>query len=459
MMGPEMESDRYRQDARPERRATPEPPHSTSRAPLAILALVTVVVVLAFSIVSSDDDSEDSSSASPPVATEQAGAPGQAGATGDPGATPSPSTGEVPDVPVVAPLPAAPSKPPTSQLASLSLDVRPTVQLSLTTGLVWNNRLGAYYAISQDGIVTRVDRDLTTTETVLDVRAEVTEYEQGSERGLLGIAFDPRDARMFLYFTDRNNNTNVISMAMVNGVPDPATRRRVLSFEQPGLGHKAGDLLFDPAGNLFIASGDGGGSRGRDAQDTAKLLGKILRIRPNLGAEGYEVPDDNPFVGREGYAPEIWALGLRNPWQISIDPTAGVLYVGDVGESDWEELNAVPANASGINFGWPWYEGSQPFAIGEKPADAQVTQPIHEYPHSEGVAIITGVTYRGNAIEPLRGAFFFADMTGNLYGLGSEGVARINGRAPGVATTILESPDGELLITSLEDGILTVNPS
>lgn len=446
-----MDTEHTAESVRRAPRPTPGPSPSPSRAPLGILVAVLVGVLAAYLAAGVSDRGRNDPSTTQPLAVDRS--------TPQPSSTPSQSFVEDADAPVVAPLPAPPPMPPSQQLASLSLDVQPTVGVSLTTGLVWNNRLGAYYAISQDGIVSRIDRGLTTTETVLDLGSEVSEYGQGSERGLLGIAFDPRDGRMFLYFTDRSDDTQVISLAMVDGKPDPATRRQVLSFEQPGLGHKGGDLLFDSAGNLFIASGDGGGSRGRDAQDTSKLLGKILRIRPNLDADGYQVPDDNPFVGRSGYSPEIWALGLRNPWQISVDADAGVMYVGDVGEADWEELNAVPVTAGGLNFGWPWYEGSHPYAIGEKPADAQVTQPVHEYPHSEGVAIITGVTYRGRAIEPLRGAFFFADMTGNLYALGSDGVTRIDGRVPGVATTILESPDGELLITSLQDGIFRINES
>lgn len=350
--------------------------------------------------------------------------------------------------------------PPKAQFASVGLRAEMAIDLPDLTGIVWNQTEDAYYAIGQEGTVYRIDRDLANADVVLDLTAEVTELLPGSERGMLGIAFDPRDGRMFLYFTDRGDDTNVVSMVMSGGRPDPSTRRLVLFVEQPGLGHKAGDLQFDRAGNLFLAIGDGGGSRGRDAQDGSKLLGKILRILPKLDGEGYDVPTDNPFVGSSDIRPEIWATGLRNPWQFRLDEPTGVMYIGDVGENDVEELDMIPAGTSGQNFGWYWFEGSTDRGTVERPPEGvELTGPIYEYPHSVGPAVIGGQIYYGSAIPELRGAYFFGDMTGSTFAMGIDGTEQLDLRIFGVVTTFAETPDGELLATTLQSGIMRILPA
>ncbi|NND74326.1 MAG: hypothetical protein HKN44_04915 [Ilumatobacter sp.] len=359
--------------------------------------------------------------------------------------------------------PAAPGReaiamPPMSQFESIELQAEQAVNIGRLTGIVWNDDEGAYFAISQDGRVYRVDRELTEFEVALDLTAETTELEGGSERGLLGIAFDPRDGRMFIYFTDRGDDTHVVSMMMTEGLPDVATRREVLFVEQPGLGHKAGDLQFDAEGNLFVAVGDGGGSQGYDAQDGSSLLGKILRIVPHLDAEGYDIPADNPFVERTDIRDEVWAMGLRNPWQITLDEATGDMYIGDVGESDAEELDVIPAGTSGQNFGWPWFEGARDRQLGDRPDDVEFTRPVHWYPHTLGPAVIGGRTYYGTELADLRGAYLFADMTGPVFALGQDGVARLDITVPGIVTTFAETPDGELLVTTLENGVMRLVP-
>lgn len=361
---------------------------------------------------------------------------------------------------VTDPLTTALPMPMTASFADVGLRAEQALVIPNLTGMVWNDQEDAYFAITQDGTVHRVTRDLSSSEVVLDLTAEVTGLLPGSERGLLGIAFDPRDGRMFLYFTDRGNDTNIVSYKMTDGRPDPSRRRLVLFQEQPGLGHKAGDMAFTPEGNLFVSLGDGGGSSGRDAQDYRKLLGSIIRITPRLYGEGYDVPDDNPFVGQPDIAPELWAKGLRNAWQISLDPVAGDLYLGDVGENDIEELNVIPAGTSGQNFGWYWYEGSVKRSTGDRPpADRVFTPPVFEYPHTVGPAIIAGLVYRGSAIPALRGAYVFADMTGPFFALGGDGTVRLGLRlAGGVNTSFVETPDGEILVTTLRKGIFRILP-
>ncbi len=348
--------------------------------------------------------------------------------------------------------------PPTLQLESVDFRFEQAIDIGRLTGMVWNGQEDAYFAIAQTGTVYRIDRELTDFEVTLDLTAETSEIEGGSELGMLGIAFDPRDGRMFLYLTDRSNDTNVISMAMRDGAPDPATRRQVLFIEQPGLGHKAGDLQFDAAGNLFVAVGDGGGSQGRDAQDGSKLLGKILRIVPRLDGDGYDIPTDNPFVDRPDISDEIWAMGLRNPWQFHLDEPTGDMYIGDVGESDVEEIDLIPAGTSGQNFGWYWYEGSTDRQIGGQPAGVEFTDPIHEYQHTLGPAVIGGRIYYGSQLPELRGAYVFADMTGPMFAMGADGVVRLDTNGSGVVTSFLESPEGEFLVTTLTEGVLRILP-
>ena len=366
--------------------------------------------------------------------------------------TPDDTTGVSPRSDRVDPI----AKPTKAQLQSAGVRFELAIDIANLTGMVWNHREGAFYAVTQDGFVHRIDEEVTTAEVVMDMSSEVTELLPGSERGLLGIDFDPRNGRMFLHYTDRGDDTNVASYEMVDGKPDPASRRLVLFVEQPGVGHKGGELWFDANGLLYVALGDGGGSRGRDAQDYTKLLGAILRIAPRLDAEGYDVPPDNPYVADPAKRPEIWAKGLRNPWRFSIDPGSGDMYIGDVGEDSLEELNVIPAGTSGQNFGWYFYEASKLRYDG---APAGVVPPIFEYPHTVGPAIIGGLVYYGQAIPALRGAYVFADMTGPIWVLGGEGEVQLPLRQGGVITGWAEGPDRELYVLTLRQGLLRMLPA
>ncbi|MGH2476032.1 MAG: PQQ-dependent sugar dehydrogenase [Candidatus Limnocylindrales bacterium] len=158
------------------------------------------------------------------------------------------------------------------------------------------------------------------------------------------MTFDPVDGRIILGFNGNDVDTRIVSYAVGDdGRPGPSSAREVLRIDKPGVGHNSGHLTFDAGNNLFISMGDGGGSRGADAQDMTKLLGGILRITPNRGGPGYTVPADNPYVGVPGVAPEIWAKGMRNPWRFSIDRATGDMWIGNVGESSWEAVYKIPA--------------------------------------------------------------------------------------------------------------------
>jgi glucose/arabinose dehydrogenase len=352
-------------------------------------------------------------------------------------------------------LPAPPDPPPSEdQLRGVSLRFESVFDVFSPTGIAWRDEDSAMYVTTQDGLVLRVDGDETST--VIDLSSQTAVLEPGSERGLLGIAFDSAAGRMFLNMTDKDHDTVVISYELANGVAIPDSRREVLAFDQPGLGHNGGRLLFDRDGNLYIGSGDGGGSNGRDAQDNSKLLGAILRIRPDPDGDGYEIPVDNPFADGELDRPEIWARGLRNPWGFSIDDGTGDLWIGDVGNEMYEEIDVIRSGEAGLNFGWYFFEGDTQ-RRSEIPDD--LIPPIHTYPRSEGVAVMGGYVYRGDAIPSLRGAYVFGDLTSPIWAIGESGVTRLDAERVNTLVGWGEDPSGELYVLSLYDGVFRVVPA
>ena len=240
----------------------------------------------------------------------------------------------------------------------------------------------------------------------------------GSEQGLLGVAFDPAYAsngRFVIHYTDLAGNT-AVSLFRVSAtdadLADPASETVLLTAEQPFTNHNGGQILFGPDGMLYIGLGDGGagGDPGGRGQSLADLLGGILRVDVGSGT-GYTVPPDNPFVGQAGARPEIWSYGLRNPWRFTFDPFTGDLYVADVGESAWEEVDVVTQAGGagrGLNFGWNVTEGNHCYASARCDR-AGLTPPVLEYSHDEGCSISGGYVYRGAAIPALQGHYFYAD--------------------------------------------------
>jgi glucose/arabinose dehydrogenase len=244
-----------------------------------------------------------------------------------------------------------------------------------------------------------------------------------TEGGLLGMTFHPDYANngyVFVNYTNLNGNT-VVSRFTENAgnsnTADPDSEKIIIQIPQPEGIHNAGDIHFSPNdGYLYIATGDGGpvGDPNNNSQGLETLLGKILRIDVNTD-EPYIVPDTNPFVHDSTILNnEIWAYGLRNPWRFSFDQQTGDLFISDVGEGLWEEVNYQPANdGGGQNYGWRCYEGNQPFTQIGCPADGW-TFPVHVYPHDTGTethcAIVGGYVYRGSEMTDLQGSYFFADF-------------------------------------------------
>jgi len=237
----------------------------------------------------------------------------------------------------------------------------------------------------------------------------------GGERGLLGLAFSADGATLYLYWTARQptGQVTIAAYPFAGGQADVAAERVLVAIPHDRFGnHNGGQLGLGPDGFLYAGVGDGGGGGNplRTALDTRSLLGKVLRIDPTKpsGGRPYAIPAGNPFAdGRDG-APEVWAYGLRNPWRFSWDRATGQLFVADVGQNAYEEVNAVPGDRAAVNYGWNKREGLHAYNGGERPAGA--VDPIIELPHDDGVCSITGgYAYRGSRIPGLVGRYVFTD--------------------------------------------------
>jgi len=263
------------------------------------------------------------------------------------------------------------------------------------------------FIAERDGRILLLRPDGTIAEEpFLDLRPEVFDF--GIEQGLLGLAFHPEYAtngRLFVYYTDTEDNTVLVEYAASSDpdVGDPASAQQVLFVEQPTNRHNAGMLQFGPDGFLWLSLGEGGAA-GTHAQDPNTILSAIVRIDVDNG-DPYAVPADNPFI--DGDAPEVWAYGLRNPWRFSIDSVDRLIYIADVGHERWEEVNVVPIDQNGWNFGWLNMEGSACFQRDCDPSDK--TLPVLEYSHDDGCSITGGFVYRGLAIPELHGTYFYGD--------------------------------------------------
>jgi glucose/arabinose dehydrogenase len=233
----------------------------------------------------------------------------------------------------------------------------------------------------------------------------------------------------------------------------------ILRVDQPYANHNGGHLAFGPDGYLYIGLGDGGsgGDPRGNGQNPAALLGKMLRIDVNA-ALPYGIPGDNPFREREGYRPEIWALGLRNPWRYSFDRATGDLYIADVGQNAYEEVNFQPANSrGGENYGWNHMEGAHCFRASPQCDPAAFTLPVAEYGRGGGCSITGGYVYRGTSQPALRGVYFFADYcTGKFWALQREaGGAWVTTELIDTDVSVAsfgEDEAGEVYVVGLGDG-------
>ena len=269
------------------------------------------------------------------------------------------------------------------------------------------------FVVEQSGQIRIVQHGQLLPAAFLDIH---TRLVSGGEQGLLSVAFHPNYATngyLYVNYTDLNGDTRVerytVSAADSN-LADTATHKLIIFIPQPYTNHNGGLVMFGPDGMFYIGMGDGGsgGDPQNRAQSPDSLLGKLLRIDVD-GGDPYAIPAGNPFA-TSGGAKEIWALGLRNPWRFAFDRSAGLLYIGDVGQGAWEEVDVQPASQGGLNYGWRIMEGAHCY----NPANcssAGLVLPAVEYDHSNGqCAIIGGFVYRGTRFPALAGQYFYADL-------------------------------------------------
>ena len=347
----------------------------------------------------------------------------------------------------------------------------------------------ALYVMEKGGKVRALETNGTwRVPAVLDLSTRVS---TNNERGLIGLAFPPySDSLMFVTYTEKDGTIVVAEFSFDGKVADPASQRVLLRVPHPNEDHNGGTLAFTTDGLLLIGLGDGGGvgTKGgagdvkNNAQNLNVLYGKILRIDPRgvTAERPYEIPSANPYArgvtGTLGATkktrPEIWAYGLRNPWRFSLD-ASDQLWIVDVGQASWEEINQVPVTRAGVNYGWKAREGKHAYKGAAKPKGA--TDPIWEFPHADGrCAIIGGAapTVGPWSPDPAEGAqltdvvsmFYFGELcTGKVYQLAQSSNGAVVVRDLGVKlsyiTSISTGRNGELLLTSLNGGIFRLDPA
>lgn len=332
---------------------------------------------------------------------------------------------------------APPGQPPTSSVSatsSPSATVTPPVDLAhlkvrlikrwsgfdkpvyLTNAGDGSNRV---FVVEQGGTVRVIRNGTAVSRPYLDVSRLVS---TGGERGLLGMAFAPdfaHNGHVYIDYTDTNGNTVIaryIAKDPASDSPSWASPQLLLHITQPYANHNGGCLQFGPDGYLWIGMGDGGsgGDPGNRAQNPKVLLGKLLRIDvegPTAGAH-YAIPAGQPV--KKGWAPQVWMIGLRNPWRYSFDASSGALWIADVGQDAWEEIDVINPAKGGQNLGWPLWEGTHAYRSGAK-RDAFVF-PIHDYPHPTGEAITGGYVYHGRAYPAMVGTYLYADYVKGWIG-------------------------------------------
>jgi glucose/arabinose dehydrogenase len=298
------------------------------------------------------------------------------------------------------------------------------------------NRL---YAVEQTGRIRYLVHGKVSG-TFLDIRSRV---DYGGERGLLSMAFSPKyrtDHRFYVNYTDRNGDTRVVEFRSRNGKAIVSSARQILFVKQPYPNHNGGQLQFGPDGRLYVGMGDGGsaGDPGNRAQNLKIRLGKLLRT--------------NPFARRPAWA--TVGYGLRNPWRFSFDSANGDLYIADVGQGRWEEIDYLPRARVGplTNFGWNLYEGRARYRSGSPNTRGTLVYPVHVYGHDQGCSVTGGYVYRGSAVPSAVGRYFFADYcSGTVWSLrmnaGRATDVRTEGHVPSPASFGLDT-SGELYVAS-----------
>jgi glucose/arabinose dehydrogenase len=273
------------------------------------------------------------------------------------------------------------------------------------------------FVIEQEGRIRIIRNDTLLATPFLDIEDSVS---HGSEQGLLGLAFAPdypTSGAFYVFTTDPAGDIRLLRF-QVSGDPEIADSMsgvEVLAFDHPESNHNGGMIAFGNDGLLHIASGDGGGGGdpSETGQDPSDLLGAILRIDVSGDSAGYTVPGTNPFVGDSGFAPEVWVYGLRNPWRFSFDRATGDMWIGDVGQNAYEEVDFIPAGTSGQNLGWDLMEGTHCYEPSSGCNTAGLTMPLFDYAQgSTRCSVIGGYVYRGpdSSLSSIVGHYVYGDL-------------------------------------------------
>jgi len=356
-------------------------------------------------------------------------------------------------------------------LTTLGLHAQPFIQLTnYATGFqqpvavrhAGDERL---FVVQQNGIIRIIDGEGQTLPVpFMNIDPRVG---SGSERGLLGLAFHPNyleNGYFYVNYTDNSGTTKIsrFSVTANPNIADPDSEFVVMSINQPYSNHNGGDLHFGPDGYLYIGMGDGGsgGDPENRSQNPTSLLGKMLRIDVDNGSP-YSIPESNPFFNSTSTAQEIWALGVRNPWRFSFDRLTGDMWIGDVGQNVWEEVDFQPAaSVGGENYGWRCYEGNVAYNTNGCGPAGNYVAPVAVYNHSSGCSITGGYVYRGSEYPYLYGHYLYTDYcTGRIWSLYPNGAGGFTNVELANLTNndfsgFGEDVNGELYITGLGTGII-----
>ncbi len=321
---------------------------------------------------------------------------------------------------------------------------------------------GRLFIVEQPGRIQIIDGDGLRSIPFLDIANRIR--DTANEQGLLGLAFHPEYAgngRFFVNYTDLSGDTVIAEYTRSESdtnLSNPSSEAIIMTIQQPYSNHNGGDLAFGPDGFLWIATGDGGngGDPQGNGQNPETLLGKLLRVDVDNGST-YTIPPDNPFVDDRQAMDEIWAMGLRNPWRFSFDRSTGDLYIGDVGQGSWEEIDFEPRTGpGGRNYGWNTMEGNHCFGSSNCSTEG-LTLPAAEYSHALGCSVTGGYVYRGTRFPALRGLYLYGDFcSGTVWGLAPVGpgdwTVAVVGQTGASISGFGEDESGELYLTDLWTG-------
>jgi len=351
----------------------------------------------------------------------------------------------------------------------INLKLVPVSNLTGATALATRANDQTLFVARQSGQIVAITKGQTAPKVILDLSDRLT---AGGEQGLLGLAFSPDGAKLYVHYSGLSGETIIEEFAYKNKAVDLSSGRILLTVPQPQGNHNGGQITFGPDGMLYIGLGDGGASNDEgdghapegNGQSRKTLLGKILRIDPNPnGNNPYSIPPDNPFVGGND-RPEIFITGLRNPWRFSFDPPTNSLWIADVGQGRVEEITRLELpDAYGANLGWPVYEGST--ALGEETLSTTV-KPDIEMMHDDGNCSVTGgYVYRGKQIPKLNGVYLFSGFCNEtIYGVRIKSNGKVSPPtdlkiSSEKISSFGEDNQGNIYVLSLSKGIFRIAPA